>query len=145
MRTTRTLAGLALAGFVLASTAQGATAISPHHPLVGTWSIAIPGEDCTETYVVRADGTTIVTSAQEVVESEFEVTPEPVEGGFYRWSDTIVKGNGRKDCSGNVTEIGRKSTFFLRFSPRADRFVICREPNLDACFGPFVRADGMRV
>lgn len=138
------LSALSLALFA-GSPATAAAAIDPHHPLVGTWTVSIPGSDCTETYVIRADGTTLVTSADEIAESEFEIAPKPSRQGFYKWADTIVKDNGKKDCGGAVTPVGRTITHYIRFSPDEDKFIICREESLDACFGPFIRQEGDRV
>jgi hypothetical protein len=140
---------LSLAAFsvaFLAGTATIAAApIDPHHPLVGTWTVSIPGGRCIETYVIRADGTTLVTSADEVAESEFEVAPKPSKQGFYKWADRIVKDNGKKDCGGAITPVGRTITHHIRFSPDEDKFIICQEESLDACFGPFIRQEGDRV
>ena len=39
------------------------------HPILGIWKLSLPDLGCLETYRFRADGTTLVTSAEEVSES----------------------------------------------------------------------------
>ena len=83
-----------------------------------------------------------MTSGEEVAESEFRIAAKPSRNGFYEWVDTIVKDNGKKDCSGQITDVGRKTTNYVRFDPAAQRFVVCRAESLDACFGPLRRIGG---
>ena len=135
---------LATAAFVAA---PAALAASPYvdHPLVGSWRFDVPNTGCHEVYRFRADGTAVVTSGAEIAESVYEVAPKPSGKGFYAWTDTIVKDNGKEDCSGQVTSVGRKVTNFIRFDRAGERFVVCREENLDACFGPLRRIGGNAV
>ena len=126
-----------LAGPVLAETAAVA-----NHPIVGTWRFTLPDGSCNETYRFRADGTSVVTSGEEVAESEYHVAEQPSRAGFYEWVDTIVKDNGKKDCSGQITDVGRKTTNYIRFDPQGQRFVVCRAENLQTCFGPLRKVGG---
>jgi len=127
--------------------APAAPAASPYadHPLVGSWRFEVPNTGCHEVYRFRADGTSVVTSGAEIAESVYVVAPKASSKGFYAWTDTIVKDNGKEDCSGQVTSVGRKITNYIRFDRAAQRFVVCREQSLDACFGPLRRMGGDAV
>jgi len=125
----------------------GSAADPPHkpktnHPILGTWIFAVPDTDCEETYYVRQDGTTLVTSGEEVAESVYEIADEPSAKGFYRNTDRIVKDNGKPDCAGNVTKIGTEVINYVRFHPSFDLMIICQDESLKACFGPLYRLGG---
>jgi len=141
-----TIAGAIL---VVAATA-GAQTVKPHkiakdHPLVGRWTFTLPDGSCTETYHFRSDGTSVVTSGDEIAESVFDIAAKPDAHGFYKWTDELVKDNGKKDCAGEVTAIGKVVTNYILFSPGGDQFIICAQQSLDACFGPLERAQGMSI
>lgn len=138
------LLAFALAALPLVGAAQDTGQLAGH-PLVGTWRFLLPDGSCAETYRFRADGTSHVTSAEEVAESVFEVSPKPSQKGFYLWVDTIVKDNGKKDCAGQITDVGRKTTNYIRFDQTGQRFVVCRAESLDACFGPLHRVGGAAI
>nr|WP_315258229.1 hypothetical protein [uncultured Duganella sp.] len=133
-----------LAAITAAATAQAAP-LRADHPFIGTWRIAVPDTDCSETYRVRADGTTLVFSKEEVAESTFTVADKPDQNGFYKETDTIVKDNGKPDCGGNITKPGRSVTSYLQFHPSGNLFVMCVEPNLERCIGPFIRVRGRTI
>src|SRR4051812_47260357 len=82
------------------------------HPILGIWQLTLPDGSCSEIYRFRGDGTSLVTSAAEVSVSEFNIPAQPSVKGFYRLDDKVVKDNGKKDCSGEVTKIGSKVTHF---------------------------------
>jgi hypothetical protein len=109
------------------------------HPIVGVWEFTLPDGRCTETYLFRADGTSLVTSAQEVAETAYKIEREPGASGFYKMVDTVTRDNGKQDCSGSVTEVGHTSTNYLRFHPSGDLLLMCRAESFDACFGPLRR------
>lgn len=115
---------------------------APHHPILGIWRLELPDGSCAETYRFRADGTTLVTSAEEVSESEFEILDAPSAKGFYRLVDRVVKGNGKQDCEGEVMQIGSTVTNFVRFHPTGTLFLMCASESLDSCIGPFRRVTG---
>lgn len=117
----------------------------PDHPLLGTWKLEVPGEECVETYHFRPDGTSLVTSAAEVAESEFEISDEPSARGFYRMTDRIVRDNGKPDCMGEVLTPGSQVVRYLRFHPLRPEFIMCDEESLDACIGPFESDAGIAV
>ena len=122
-----------------------AAAPSASHPVLGIWKLTLPDGSCSETYRFRGDGTTLVTSAQEISESEFSVPAEPSAKGFYKLEDKVVKDNGKKDCVGTVTKVGSKMTHFLYFHPSGAAFFMCAAESLDACIGPFRRMAGQET
>ena len=109
------------------------------NPIVGSWSFTLPNAKCTETYHFFPNGTTKVTSGEEVSESVYEISANPRISGYYKLVDTIVKNNGKKDCVGGVTAIGHKATSFVRFHPSGQMLIICWEESLEKCFGPLKR------
>jgi len=115
--------------------------VAPDHPIVGTWKITLtlPGGSCDEVYRIRADGTTLVTSAEEISESEYEISDTPSAKGFYKLTDTITKDNGKKDCLGEITPVGQVATNYILFHPSGQMFLLCSEERLASCIGPFVR------
>jgi len=136
------MAACVAAGVVLTATAA---AIRPDHPLVGLWRLPYPNSSCSEIYRIGADGTTLVTSHQEVAESEFTVSDSPGPKGFYKWVDRVVRDNGREDCSGHTTEPGLEVTRYILLHPAGDVFVMCEDEDeaLATCVGPFIRmSDG---
>jgi len=137
-------AGLAA---LCAGAPEGALAakVAPGHPLLGTWTFVVPDGSCEETYRFRSDGSTFVTSGEEVAESTYEVSAKPSRGGYYKWVDTIVKDNGKKDCGGEITAPGRAITSYVRFNPSGEMLIICKAESLDACFGPLVRVHGESI
>jgi len=136
-------AALAFAAWGLVAPASAATALSHDHPLLGSWKVTLPDGSCSETYFFRSDGTSLVTSADEVAESDFEVSLEPTDKGFYKLVDKIVRDNGKQDCQGNVTTVGQQATNFITFHPSGQMFLMCREESLEACIGPFRREEGL--
>lgn len=122
--------------------ASGAAPVRADHPIVGVWRFVLPDGTCQETYRMRADGTALITSAAEVAETEFVIDDQPDKNGFYKTSDKIVKDNGKLDCSGQVTEVGRTVASFILFHHSGNMFLMCLEASMDACLGPFVRVRG---
>ena len=139
----RKLTGLLI---LLATASQGAHAAGPlpvaHHPLLGIWKLELPEIGCSETYHFRGDGTSLVFSADEVSESEFQVSDKPGARGFYRLEDRIVKDNGKKDCAGDITKVGTRAVNYLRFHPSGALFLMCADESMRACIGPFERVEG---
>ena len=139
----------ALFALLLAAAAPGGPALAdpPHapktnHPIIGAWVFAVPDTECEETYYMRQDGTTLVTSGEEVAESVYEIADEPSPKGYYRNVDRIVRDNGKKDCAGSITKVGTEVTNYIRFHPSGNMIIICRDESLAACFGPLFRLGG---
>lgn len=142
----RTSILVALVAGVLAGPAPAQEqAVFASHPLIGTWRFTLPDGSCAETYRFRGDGTSLVTSGQEVAESEYRIAARPSRSGFYEWVDTIVKDNGKKDCAGQITDVGRTTTNYIRFDAAGQRFIVCRAESLDTCFGPLRRIGGDEI
>ena len=134
-------AALALAMVAVAHAAP----LRHDHPVIGTWQVTLPDGSCSETYRIRADGSTLVFSNEEVAESTFSISDQPDKDGFYEEVDTIVKDNGKLDCLGDVTEVGRAVTSYLLFHPTGDMFLMCVERRMDKCIGPFIRVKGNKI
>lgn len=117
------------------------TPLPAGHPVVGTWRIELPDQKCFESYQIRADGTVRVSSGAEVSESIYEISAEPTAAGFYKWTDKIVKDNGKPDCGGDVMEIGHVSINFIAMHRNGRMFLLCDREDLEACIGPFVRQE----
>ena len=117
------------------------TPLPADHPVVGTWRIELPEQKCYESYQIRADGTVRVSSGSERSESEFEISLEPTAAGFYKWTDKIVKDNGKPDCSGEVMELGHVSINYIALHRSGRMFLLCEREDLEECIGPFIRQE----
>jgi hypothetical protein len=140
----RPLSALVLSLAILAAPLQAAPPTSTH-PILGIWQLTLPDGSCSEIYRFRGDGTSLVTSADEISESEFSIPAQPSAKGFYRMDDKVTKDNGKLDCTGAVTKIGSKVTHFIHFHPSGLLFVMCMAESLDACIGPFRRMQGQET
>ena len=109
------------------------------HPLIGTWRIDLNNVNCYEIYQVRPDGTSTVTSGEEVSENEFDIALLPSSAGYYKWVDKIVKDNGKPDCMGSITPVGDVATNYILLHPSGKKFLMCQEENTNSCIGPFIR------
>jgi len=139
----RVLAGLLLSLMALAPAVRAAPpAPAASHPILGIWTLSLPELRCSETYRFRGDGTTLVTSAEEVSESEYRIPDKPSARGFYKLENRIVKDNGKKDCSGEIMKVGTQGTNFLRFHPSGALFLMCSDETMKTCIGPFERVEG---
>lgn len=134
------------------SLAEGALAAPPEsktlradHPLVGAWALRVPEAACTEIYRISREGTSLVTSADEVAQTSFQITDKADARGFYKWTDTIVKDNGKKDCSGNVTKTPHTTTSYIMMNETNKAFISCQNESTKACIGPFVKIEGGEI
>jgi hypothetical protein len=110
---------------------------APDHPLIGTWQLSLPGTPCIETYEYRADGSAHTLSAQEETDTQYRVTATPDAHGAYVLTETILKSNGKRDCSGQLTPVGRAVTLYL--APLRGGFLMCFDAALQSCVGPMTR------
>jgi hypothetical protein len=120
---------ITVAGALVVAAAATAQTLKPHkiakdHPIVGRWTYTLPDGSCTETYHFRSDGTSVVTSGDEIAESVFDIAAKPDGKGFYKWADELVKDNGKKDCAGEVTAVGKVVTYILD----AAQFILLAAP-----------------
>jgi hypothetical protein len=122
-----------------------ATALRADHPLIGAWQITSRDRSCAETYRIDRSGTTLVTSADEVAETRFTMSDQPSAKGYYKWVDTLVRDNGKKDCSGQVTKPGKTTTSYILLNPAGDRFLLCGAEDGKQCLGPFVKLEGGEI
>ena len=134
---------LASAAALAAPPADEPTApLRADHPFVGAWQLTRRDDDCAEIYRVDRSGRTLITSADEVAQSTFTMSNQPSARGYYKWVDTLVKDNGKKDCWGQITKPGKTTTRYVMMSPAKDRFILCTAEDGKQCFGPFVRVEG---
>lgn len=119
-----------------AATLGSAKPPSPGHPIVGLWHVL--GSQCTETWDIRADGTTYNLSGPEESYSEYEVSADPGGGGAYVLTDTITKSNGKPDCTGSITAIGDRATVYM-LPISKDRFKMCINQALTLCVAMLIR------
>ena len=140
-------AALAAGACAAASAPAPASApLRPDHPLIGAWQFTIPNGACSETYRIDRGGTTLVTSADEVAETRFTLSDQPSAKGYYKWVDTLVKDNGKKDCGGQVTKPGKTTTNFIKMINEAGTaFVMCGAEDGKQCIGPFVKLQGGEI
>jgi hypothetical protein len=115
------------------------------HPLLGAWQITRRDDGCAEITRVDRSGRTLVTSADEVAQTQFKLTDQPSAKGYYKWVDTLVKDNGKKDCWGQITKPGKTTTRFVMMNPAANRFILCTAEDGTQCFGPFVKVEGGEI
>lgn len=141
----RSLPLVALLLAFLAIAPAHAAEIAFDHPFIGTWRLTLAQLDCTEHYAFLRDGTSHVSSADEISESQFEISAKPSAKGYYLWTDKVVRNNGGKDCSGRVTAPGKSVTQYVLFHHSRNIFFICRQERRDTCFGPFIRQRGTSV
>lgn len=118
---------------------------APNHPILGIWKLTLPDGSCSEIYRFRGDGTTLVTSAAEISESEYTIPAQPSAKGYYRLDDKVVKDNGKADCIGGITKPGSQITHFVLFHPSGSLFVMCADESPEACIGPFRRMMGQEA
>ena len=114
--------------------------LASKHPIVGTWQlelIGVPFISCSETYQFKANGTTVVKSASEIAESKYEISATPSPAGYYKLTDTVVKSNGKLDCSGKSTPVGDVSNVFVRFEHSTNAFSFCFTEAHDICWAVF--------
>jgi hypothetical protein len=130
---------LLLAARAGAAAPDAPPALDPVHPIVGTWKFTLADGICAETYHFRKDGTTVVTSGAEVTESAYEISAAPSARGYYKLVDRITRDNGKKDCTGELTKVGREATTYIRFHPSGDMIIFCESESLDNCIGPLNR------
>jgi len=127
---------LGAAAWVLAGRAPAAPP-APDHPLLGTWQLSLPGSQCLETYVYRADGHAHTLSAEEETDTQYSVSATPDASGTYVLTETILSSNGKRDCSGQLTPLGRPVTLYL--APLRGWFLLCFDVALQRCLGPMTR------
>jgi hypothetical protein len=108
--------------------------------LVGTWRWSREGDQCTETYEYRADGTGSITSRDERSLHRYRLSAQPSMGGFYTLTSEVLRDYGGKDCAElDEDDTGRTYTLYLLMSTDRDAHLLCYEQSQQRCFGPLRR------
>lgn len=119
------------------------TTLPQEHPLVGLWRINLPEQNCSEIYDIRTDGTTQILSGGQVVQTRYDISLRPDAQGFYKWVDTVIQVNSEADCMGNVVPNGNVATNYIVMHVSGAKFMMCQKAELDTCFGPFLKEEGI--
>lgn len=116
----------------------GAAALA-NNPIVGTWQITVPGTNCIETYTFKSNGVRSYTSAEEAGESKYTISSAPDSSGYYKFTDTVTKSNGKLDCVRYTSPVGDSLAAFVRIEANGNAFFFCQTESQESCVGPFVR------
>ena len=112
----------------------------PANPLVGQWRY-VDQNNCVDTYQFETDGSFSSTSGSEALEGIYTAEPPTNPGEGYVVVRTILKGNGRPDCDGLVTnQIGKRNVRYVFFNGERNDLFVCPSPRAQDCFGPLRRA-----
>jgi hypothetical protein len=104
------------------------------HPMLGAWDVSAPSATCIENGSYGADGRYRSASGQEVGVSEYSVSAQPSDKGFYEVVDVIVETNGLPDCRGRAIPVGDVAKFYVRFGDGNTDFMICAEESMSSCY-----------
>ena len=122
---------------VMASSAQAGDESSD---IVGKWTWTRTENACTEVYDYRPDGTLYVQSGAEKTDNTYSMASSPEQNGFFRMVLKIEKDHGGKDCADSDEDsTGQASTVYVLFHSSKAIHAVCRDPSLEACYGPLHR------
>ncbi len=108
--------------------------------IVGKWTWTRAENACTEVYDYRPDGSLYVQSGAEKTDNTYSIAPSPDENGFFKMVLKITKDYGGKDCADSEEDnTGQESTVYVLFHSSRSIHAVCRDPNLEACYGPLRR------
>jgi hypothetical protein len=112
------------------------------NPILGNWRWSSKDGRCKEHHEYRADGTATVRSGDEVLQKSYTI--ERYKGGAYFLVHEEVKAsNGGKDCTGQVTAVGKQSGMFVL--PTNDGgYYTCSSDEGWGCFGTASRVEAVR-
>lgn len=120
--------------------ASSACAGDESSAIVGKWTWTRAENACTEVYDYRTDGTLQVQSGAEKTDNTYSIAASPDENGFFRMVLKIVKDYGGTDCGDSDEDsTGQENEVYVVFHSSKSIHAICRDPNLDACYGPLRR------
>lgn len=102
------------------------------NPVLGDWNWNPTGAVCPEIHSYRADGTKTGTSAGEVLEKTYTISK--AKGGMYLLEETVIAGNGGKDCQGGTTPVGASSKIYI-MPLNGGGFFTCASLDTLSCFG----------
>lgn len=102
------------------------------HQILGTWYYHVDG--CIEKWDFLKDGTRMSKSKEERTENSFSISLEPLESGFYKINDEVLKDNGKDSCSGPSSDkTGEIIELFLLFSEDKKSFQVCGYEDISSC------------
>jgi hypothetical protein len=108
--------------------------------IVGKWTWTRADNACTEVYDYRADGTLQVLSGSETTDNTYSIDAAPDKNGFFKMVLKIVKDHGGKDCADSEEDnTGQEQVVYVLFHSSRELHAVCRDPNLEACYGPLRR------
>ena len=120
--------------------APAAHADSESSDIVGKWTWTRAENNCTEVYDYRPDGTLFVESGAEKTDNTYAIASLPDQNGFFRMVLKIVKDYGGNDCADSDEDsTGQENTVYVLFHSSGSIHAVCRDANLDACYGPLRR------
>jgi hypothetical protein len=100
--------------------------------LLGDWSLSFAQGKCKELHTYRADGTGTHRSADEVIQTRFQL--DRVERGVYIMRGVVTASNGKDDCTGSPTAVGSKFESVIQFTKNGG-FYSCRTLDTMSCNG----------
>lgn len=101
-------------------------------PILGRWEWKSDKGDCAETYEYLPNGLKRSQSGEESIEKRYTITP--IRIGEYAVSETITTTNGKPDCVGAVSTVGRTAQLYL-FILDANKYLTCATTDRATCFG----------
>ena len=108
--------------------------------IVGKWTWTRTENACTEVYDYRADGTVHVESGTEITDNTYSIDPTPDRNGFFKMVLKVVKDYGGKDCADSEEDsTGQEQAVYVLFHTSKPLHVVCRDPDLETCYGPLRR------
>jgi hypothetical protein len=117
-----------------------AQAASESSPIVGTWTITNPENQCMDVYTFHSDGNYTSTSGLEVVQGTYTISAPSDKVGRFKVTRTVRHNNGGKDCAGGTeNNTGKVDTRYIMFHPEVHQMAVCFAPDTDECFGPLTR------
>lgn len=102
------------------------------NPVLGEFNWSPTGAVCPETHIYRADGTKSGTSGDEVLEKTYRISK--AEGDMYLLEETVIAGNGGKDCQGGTTAVGATSRIYI-MPLNGGGYFTCASLDTMSCFG----------
>ena len=130
--------------YVLVTLSFSAYAAAPpgkaiDNPIVGTWTRTLP-DGCKEKHTFLASGLVSGTSGAEYDEEKFSIVAMPDHNGFYKLAGVTLKNTGGPNCGGSSEDrTGKEWMNYILFSKDRAKHFACSEPDINTCWGPFIR------
>lgn len=104
--------------------------------LVGRWAWTSNDGKCAETHEYAADGSAVISSADERMEKAYALLQVEGPPGMYALLSTSVRSNGKPDCQNNVSELHVSTYSYLAFDTDGSYFT-CTSTQLSpsTCYG----------